>query len=111
MFGKIVNHTNNYAVFKRDEIRTKNNDPEYADPRWSDTSVPEMGALSGINILMGISKLLQYHLYWHKDKFISNAGVKGTMTLKRYEKLMQYLHVSDRAIEPTGQNHDKLYKI
>ena len=27
MFCKIVNHTNNYAVFKRDEIRTKNNEP------------------------------------------------------------------------------------
>ena len=111
MFGKIVNLTNIYAVFKRDEIRTKNNDPEYADPRWSDTSVSEMRALFGINILMGVSTLPQYHLYWHKDKFIGSAGVKDTMTLKRYEKLMQYLHVSDRATEPTGQNCDKLYKI
>ena len=111
MYGKIVNHTNNYAVFKRDEIRTKTNEPEYADPRWSNTSVPEMRALFGINILMGINTLLQYHLYWHKDKFMGNAGVKDTMTLKRYEKLMQYLHVSDRATEPMGQNYDKLYKI
>ena len=111
MFDKIVNHTNNYAVFKRDEIRTKTNDPEYADPRWSNTSVPEMRALFGINILMGVSTLLQYHLYWHKDKLISNAGVKDTVTLKRYEKFMQYLHVSDRATKPTGHNHDKLYKI
>ena len=98
-------------MFKRDEIRTKNNDHEYADSRWSDTSVPEMRALLGINILMGVSTLPQYHLYWHKDKFIGNAGVKDTMTLKMYEKLMQYLHVLDRATEPTGQNHDKLYKI
>ena len=100
---EIVNHTDNYAVFKRDEIRTKNNDPECADPRWSDTSVSEMRALFGINILMGISTLPQYHLYWHKDKFIGNAGVKNTMTLKRYEKLLQYLHVSGRATEPIGQ--------
>ena len=70
-----------------------------------------MRALFGINILMGVSALPQYHLYWHKDKFIGNASVKGTMTLKRYEKLMQYLHVSDRATEPTGQNHEKLYTI
>ena len=82
MFGKIVNHTNNYALFKRDEIRTKNNDPEYADPRWSDTSVPEIRALFGINILMGVSTLPQYHLYWHKDTFVGNAGVMDTMTLK-----------------------------
>ena len=51
-------HKQLYAEFKRDEIRTKNNEPEYADPRWSDTSVPEMRALFGINILMGISTLL-----------------------------------------------------
>ena len=70
-----------------------------------------MRALFDINILMGVSALLQYNLYWHKDKFIGNAGVKDTVTLKRYEKLMQYLHVSQRASEPTGQNHDKFYKI
>ena len=63
------------------------------------------------NILMGVTTLPQYHLYWDKDKFIDNAGVKDTMTLKRYEKLMQYLCVSDRATEPTGQNCDKLYMI
>ena len=44
IFGKIVNHTNSYAAFKMDGIRTKNNDPEYADPIWSDTSVSEMRA-------------------------------------------------------------------
>ena len=73
--------------------------------------MPEVRALFGINILMGVSALLQYHLYWHKDKFVSSAGVKDTVTLKRYEKLMQYPYMSDRATEPTGQNHDKLYKI
>ena len=60
---------------------------------------------------MVVSILPQYHLYWHKDKCVSSGSVKGTMTLKRYEKLLQYLHVLDRATEPTGQNHDKLYKI
>ena len=98
-------------LYSKEKIRTKNNDPEYADPRWSDTSVPEMKAFLGINILMGVSALPQYHLYWHKDKFMGNASVKDTMTLKKYEKLMQYLHVSDSTTEPTGQNHDKFYKI
>ena len=34
------------------------------------------------------------------------------MPVKRYEKLCQYLHVSDKANEPNQQgNYDKLYKI
>ena len=34
------------------------------------------------------------------------------MPVKRYEKLCQYLHVSNRANEPNHQgNYDKLYKI
>ena len=34
------------------------------------------------------------------------------MPVKRYQKLCQYLHVSDRANEPNHQdNYDKLYKI
>ena len=57
----------------------------------------------GINILRGIGTLPQYHLYWHNDKFVGNAGAKDTMTLKRYEKLMQYLHVSDWATEPQAR--------
>ena len=31
MFKEIVTHTNNYALFKRDETRAKKNDPDYVD--------------------------------------------------------------------------------
>ena len=112
MFEEIVTHTNNYALFKRDEIRARRNNPGYLDAKWSDTSVAEIRALFGINVIMGITNLPQYHLYWHHDKFVGNVGIKDTMTRLRYEKLTQYLHVSDRANEPDhNDGYDRLYKI
>ena len=112
MFEEIVTHTNNYALFKRDEIRARKNSPGYLDAKWSDTSVAEIRALFGINVIMGITNLPQYHFYWHHDKFVGNVGIKDTMTRLRYEKLTQYLHVSDRANEPDhNDGYDRLYKI
>ena len=59
-----------------------------------------------------INSLPQYKMYWHKDMFLGNDGIKRTMPISRYEKLTQYLHVSDRASEPRHEGaYDKLYKI
>ena len=44
--------------------------------------------------------------------FLGNEGIKKTMTFKRFEKISQYLHVSDHENEPkkTDANYDPLYK-
>ena len=76
MFSDIVTHTNDYALFKRDEIRVQKNDPDYMDDKWENTSVAEVRALFGANIMMGINHLPQYKMYWHKDSFIGNDGIK-----------------------------------
>ena len=76
MFREIVTHTNNYALFKRDETRTQKNDPDYVDNMWVNTSVDEMRAFFGMNIIMGIYNLPGYKLYWHKNSFLGNAGIK-----------------------------------
>ena len=99
-FTEIATHTNNYALFKKDEMQAKKNDPNYEDHKWVNTSAPEIRALFGINIMMGINSLPQYKMYWHKDMFLGNDGIKRTMPISRYEKLTQYLHVSDRDSEP-----------
>ena len=88
MFEEIVTHTNNYALFKRDEVRAKRNNPDYIHEKWSETFVVEIRALFSVNIIMGITNLPQYYLYWHHDKFLGNAGIKDTMTQLRYEKLV-----------------------
>ena len=100
MFTEIANHTNNYAIFKRDERQAQRNDPNYIDPQWQETSADELRALFGITILMGINVLPQVRMYWDHDEFTGNTGIKKTFPLRRYLKLMEYLHVSYRATEP-----------
>ena len=87
-------HTNNYALFKRDETRAKKNAPDYIDNKWVNTSADEMRAFFGMNLIIGINNLPQYKLYWHTDSFLGIAGIKQIMPVKRYKKLCQYLHVS-----------------
>ena len=62
---------------------------------------------------MGLHQLPQYKLYWHQNDFTGKSGVKKTMTCRRYQKLTQYLHVSDRAKEgaQNSADNDKLYEI
>ena len=48
-----------------------------------------------------------------KNPFMGNEGIKRTFTILRYKKLMQYLHVLDRATElpRNDPNYDRLAKI
>ena len=59
-----------------------------------------------------IVSLLRFD-HWDSNQFISNTGIKKTMTQTRFMKLMEYLHVSERANEPAwnNPNYDKLFKI
>ena len=63
-------------------------------------------------IIMGI-QYLQDQLYWDKDEFIRNSGIRKTLTVNRFHKLMEYVHISDRATEAQrgDLNYDKLAKI
>ena len=87
--------------------------PDWEDTKWSETSTDEMRALFGIMIIMGIQYLPQDRLYWDKDEFIRNSGIRKTLTVNRFHKLMEYVHISDRATEAQrgDPNYDKLAKI
>ena len=76
IFSEIKDHTNNYAIFKQEEIWRQKNNPDYVDIVWQETIVEELKALFDINILMGLNPLSQYKLYWHQNDFIGNSGVK-----------------------------------
>ena len=58
---------------------------------------------------MGIIQVLDYNLLWSTNKFLANGGVhvKDVVSVKRYEKLTQYLHVN----EPEADYTDKLARI
>ena len=112
MFEQIATNTNHYAQYC-DQKRIETNDPNYEDPYWHEKTVAEICALFGVAILMVITSLPQAELYFEKNQFIGNTGIKKTFTVLRYKKLMQYLHVSDRATELpwNDPNYDKLGKV
>ena len=61
-----------------------------------------MRAYFGVNIMMGISALPRYTLYWSSDEFIGNTGIKKTMPLKVFEKLTECLHQGGHGTGKTG---------
>ena len=72
-----------------------------------------MRAYLGLLVLFGVSPRPQYKDYWSTNIYIGNEGVKEVMSLKRFEKISQYFHVSDRESEPArgSPQYDKLFKI
>ena len=110
LIAQMVRHTNNYAKWKMAQRAAKEGLDEYVDSRWKEVDEAEMRAFLGIQIFMGISELPRYEMYWSKNPFLANEGVKLTMTQNRYEKLQEYYHVSDRGREPASRP-DPLYKV
>ena len=113
LFDDITEYTKRYAKWKIREKQWQN--PLYVDKVWKadDLDSARMRAYFGVNIMMGISALPQYTLYWSNDEFIGNTGIKETMPLKVFEKLTEYLHVADRESEPPrgSDEFDRLFKI
>ena len=107
----IVENTNKFQQFRCDQKRVTK--PEYEEKFWQDTNLSEIKAYFGISIVFGILNQPRYRNFWSKDPFLGNPGVQRVFSLKRYSKLSEYLHVSDRASEkPRGHPaYDKLGKI
>ena len=115
LFQSILDLTNVNVLYKREIFRKKKNNPDWTDKLWKeDVSMDELKAFFALNICFGICPNPTYHQYWSMSPYLGNEGVKKVMPLKRYEKISQYLHVADRALEeiPVGQpGYDKLAKV
>ena len=72
-----------------------------------------MKAYISISIYFGVLEQPRYWNYWSTDEFLGNSAVKSVFTLRRYQKISEYLHISDCSKEfPKGHtNYDKLGKI
>ncbi|CAK1592483.1 unnamed protein product [Parnassius mnemosyne] len=83
------------------------------DQNCEQVSATEIKALLGMIIQMGIHKLPCIEDYWSSDPLLHVVQIAETMTLKRFQKLMKYLHLNDNANMPNrnDDNYDKLYKI
>ena len=108
LLGIILENTNKYAT-KRQAEKDVRRERSWSEP----LTMPELKAYLGMNILFGIAPLPRYDLYWSKSPYFANAGVNRIMTCKRYERISEYLHVSDPHSEPArGElGYDKLFKV
>ena len=68
-FSDMKDQTNNFAIFKQEEIQRNRNNSDYVDSVWKETTVEELNALFGISILMDLNSLLQYELYCHQNLY------------------------------------------
>ncbi|KAK3105132.1 hypothetical protein FSP39_017843 [Pinctada imbricata] len=105
-FDLLAVETNRYAdqVFARKGRR---------DSDWSPTNKREVQAYFGLHIFMGIHKLPSIDMYWSQNRFVGIPGFKDTMPRCRFQKLTQFLHMSNNEDHvPTGTSgHDRLFKI
>lgn len=100
----VLKNTNCYARRRRREKGS----PE--EQYWKEPlTLEELKAYLGLCVLFGISPMPAYHLYWSKSPYFGNDGVKRVMAKRRYEKINEYLHVSDP--QSDFQNDDKLRKV
>ena len=76
------------------------------DPKWEDTYPREIKAYFGVLIYMGIVDLCKIRDYFLND-FCVCPIIRQSMTLRRFEKISQYLHLND---EREKTSHDFLYK-
>lgn len=96
----IVANTNSYASFMH-------------SLNWTPTNATEIKAYLGMIIMMGLHPLSELELYWSSDPFYHNPIIAAVMPCKRFKKLTENLHLSDRATEVprTHSGYDKLCKI
>ena len=111
VFERICNNTNKFKKFRVEQKKITS--PDYKEQFWYDTNVNEMRAYFGLAVLFGLLNQPRYRNYWSKDPFLGNPSVQRVFSLKRYSKISEYLHVSDRELEKNRghQNYDKLGKI
>ncbi|KAF2894881.1 hypothetical protein ILUMI_11294 [Ignelater luminosus] len=78
-----------------------------------DLSLNELKAFIGILVIMGLNSLPSLRLYWSSDQNFYSARVSEVMPLKRFLKILRYLHIHDNdlVLKRGEPEFDKLYKI
>ena len=83
------------------------------DQSWYDTTVEEMKAYLGINVMMGIHIMPQLDNYWSSDDYLGVRGIMAVMSRSRFKKITQYFHINDNttAVARGERGYDPLNKI
>ena len=85
MFETIATNTNRYAACKN----AGNGRP------WYGTNVKELHAFAGLCLYMGLFPSPRIEDYWDRELQGPYHRITQCMTLKRFQQLKRYLHVSD----------------
>lgn len=94
----VVGESNLYAVQSNSELNL---------------SILELQAVIGMLIIMGFNMLPSMRLYWSDDQNFHNKRISDNMPLKRFLKIIRFLHLNDNTKMPSRNSleFDKLYKI
>ena len=77
--------------------------------RMSQTTLKELCAFPGINILMGIHKLHKMRDYWSVDEGLGNTLIQKMMTRDRFLEILQNLHLADNLQKlPPKESFDRV---
>ncbi|CAI6372735.1 unnamed protein product [Macrosiphum euphorbiae] len=98
MFETIVEESNLYATQHNANLNT---------------NVEEIKAFIGMLIYIGYHSLPSIRLYWSTDQNVYCERVARKMPVKRFLKLLRYLHLNNNLNMPQrdSSHFDKLYKI
>ena len=104
LIENIVTETNRYA---QECIAAK------PDREWTETMLNEMKAFIGLHVLFGIKQLPATHLYWSKDQLVGVRAVQKIISINRFDKLSQYMHLKQQTNHVPREDpaHDKLFKV
>lgn len=94
----LVSESNRYAQQKKASL---------------DLTLEELKAFIGILIIMGFHSLPSIRLYWSSDQNFHNTRISDIMSLKRFLKILRFLHINDNEAMPQkgDPKFDKLYKV
>lgn len=95
----IVLETNHYAHQKR-------------RAGWKTLTRDELKAHLGMLFLMSVHPVHHLYLYWSADKFFNIFEISNVMTFKRFQAIMNSLHLDNNELEKRGEDgFDKLARV
>ena len=111
VYESIQRNTNLFFQYKLTERRRLN--PSYSHKTWYNVTLEELKAYLGICVIMGLTRTPRYRSYWSSNRFLKNEEICKVFSLKRYEDITEFLHVSNRELEhPRGHpEHHILQKV
>ncbi|XP_067014799.2 uncharacterized protein [Anabrus simplex] len=94
----LVQESNKYAIQKGNSL---------------DLSLLELQAFIGVLIIMGFHTLPSIRHYWSSDPNFHVSRISSIMSLKRFLKIMRFLHMNDNEKMPKRNEpgYDRLYKV